>query len=121
MRGYRYASLHHLHVSCARDRHPQVAARHLLDAPGRRPCALLQLELAPFDVEAVALGRESLQLDEERAGAMLRPDDADGGDENENRRNQRRPKRNAVHAATFSATRNTALRARGLRSISAAL
>src|SRR5262249_31687027 len=72
---------HQLDVFRRRRRHLQPGARHPLDERMRGPGALLELQLAPLDLEIVALVVEPLQLHEELARAVLRIDRARGGAE----------------------------------------
>src|SRR5690606_26637903 len=68
----------------------------------------------------IAVGREPLELDEQRARLVAHVDDAGRRAEHgepEHRNQDCEPAR--LHAAILSATRSTALRARGLRRISA--
>src|SRR5678816_155563 len=59
--------LHDADFVGARNHHAQADARGLLDAPVRGPRALFQLQLAPLDLERVALAVQTLQFDEEIA------------------------------------------------------
>src|SRR5690348_10583865 len=101
-----------------RNHHAQADARGLLDAPVRGPGALLQLQLAPLDFERIAVAVQALQLNEESACLVLGEHDADAG------RGERQPDHCdscapcEAHAASLSATRSTALRARGLAATS---
>src|SRR3954468_21218652 len=111
---------HDPHFVGPRNHHAQIDARGLLDPPVGRPGALLELQLAPFDFERVALAVQALQLNEEAAGLVLGRDDADcrGGHRQCDHCNA--SLESDAHAATLSATRSTLLRARGLAATSSA-
>src|SRR6185436_11076962 len=109
---------HDPHFVGARNHHAQIDARGLLDAPVRSPGALLELQLAPFDFERVALAVQALQLNEEAARLVLGHDDADCRRAQRQRDHYNSCLQCDAHAATLSATRNTALRARGLAATS---
>src|SRR5512139_2116747 len=86
----------------------------------RGPGALLQLQLAPLDVEVVSAIGELLQLVEAVAGFLLAVDDAERRHEHRDPEHSHQlPPLRELHAATLSATRSTALRARGLAATSA--
>src|SRR5690606_4205618 len=99
--------------------HAQPRARDLVDAVGLGPGGLLQLQAAEIDVELVALVDQPGQLDEQLAMLVARVHHADRGD---HVRGQQYEDEEAGHVATagYSATRSTALRARGLAASSAA-
>src|SRR5579863_7495134 len=105
-----------------RHRHVQFLGRHLLDKGVLGPRALLELELAPLDVEVVAVRIQLLELHEHLTRAVLavnrargraeRPEPEDRDCEQEHLAGEK------IHTI-FSATRNSALRARGFLSTSA--
>ena len=73
--------LHDAKFGRLRRHHAEVIVRDALDAAMRSPRALLELQLAPLDVEVVARRRELLQLAETVARLLLAVDDAEGGRE----------------------------------------
>src|SRR5205807_1351013 len=64
-----------------RHRHMEPRARDALDESVGGPCALLELQLPPLDLQIVAPRVQSLELDEERPRAMLAVDRSGGGAE----------------------------------------
>src|SRR5256886_13998503 len=105
-----------------RHRHMEPRARDALDESVGGPCALLELQLAPLDLQIVAPRVQSLELDEERARAMLAVDRSGGGAERRQpqQRHGNRERPAGAHASSY-ATQSRALRARGFRSSSAAV
>src|SRR5690606_13203060 len=97
--------------------HAQPRARHLVDAVALGPGGLLQLQPAELDVELVALALQARQLHVEFAMLVARVDHADRGDhagDHQHGGDEAGHGRASAPAASFSATRSTALRARGL-------
>src|SRR5205814_3077705 len=79
------------------------------------PRALLELQLRPLLVQLLRRGLRALELAEEPARAMLRRDDRERACDGDREQEEVQ----ARHAQAFSATLNTALRARGFRLTSA--
>src|SRR5690606_36385414 len=107
--------------------HAQAGARDLVDAVALGPGGLLQLQLPELDIELVAGLLQLGQLDEQLAVLVAREHDRDRGEHVAD--DQQREQDAQHHACTplaasaaatgsRSATRNTALRARGLRASS---
>src|SRR5690606_10369100 len=95
--------------------HPEPGARDLVDAVGLGPRRLLELQAAEVDVELVPRVFELRQLHEQLPVLMARTDHADRGDhvgDDQDGDDEAGHCRSSV--ASFSATRRTALRARGL-------
>src|SRR5690606_20488282 len=98
--------------------HAQAFARDLIDTVALGPGGLLQLQPAELDVEVVAGLLQPGQLLEQLAVHVAHVHHTNPrGD----RAGQQDDEQQAAHAVTasFSATRNTALRARGLTASSA--
>ena len=99
----------------------QLRARDALDEGMGGPGALLELQLTPLDFQVVPAPIQGLELHEQRARAVLAVDRTGGRAE---RRHPQQRQRRATAArrplhGSFSATRSSALRARGLRATSA--
>src|SRR5690606_20119485 len=103
--------------------HAEPGAGHLLDAVGFRPGGLLQLQAAELDVQLVALALQAAQGDVGLAVLVPGPDHAEGAGQHRHHQHDRGQDAQ-VHgraSASFSATRSTALRARGLLATSSSL
>src|SRR3546814_489419 len=95
--------------------HPQPGARDLVDAVGLGPGGLFELQAAEVDVELVARVLELRQLHEQLPVLVARADHADRGDHvGDDQDGDDEAGHGCGSAASFSATRSTALRARGL-------
>src|SRR5690348_6173658 len=110
--------LHHHGVGGAGIHHAELAARDLLDAIGLGPGRLLEFEAAEFGVEIVLLAGQLRECAEQDAVLLARVDDADRAGHDGSQQQQDDDGADEFHPS-FSATRNTALRARGLRASSA--
>src|SRR6185437_15696917 len=104
-----------------RHRHVELRARDALHKCMRGPCALLELQLPPLDLEVVALAVQPFQLNEQLACAVLAIDRARRRTERRQPQHRHGNSEDSVTHTTFSAARKSALRARGLRFTSASL
>jgi hypothetical protein len=82
---------------------------------------LLNFKLAPLNIESIAFGLESLQLDEDRARLVFAPNHSQRRKEEQSPSQSDQHFVSCDHAASLSATRRMALRERGFLEISAAL
>lgn len=97
--------------------HLQIIRRDFLHPGVHGPGALLELQLPVFDLQLPGLVLLFLQFHEQFSGFVLRSDQGQrANDENSSQRGIE-----PDHCATLSATRITALRARGLAVISASV
>src|SRR5687768_9306165 len=117
---HRRDGFHDAHFVGARNHHAQSDARGLLDATVRSPGALFELQLTPLDLERIALAVEALQLNEAAARLVLGRHDGDCRHAERQRQQRDSHFHCHAHAGRLSATRSTALRARGLAAISSA-
>src|SRR5690606_9373768 len=99
----------------------EAVARDLVDAVALRPGGLFQLQPAEIDVEFVARLLQPAGLDKQHAVAMARVHHRQRrGDVGDDQHGQQQARGHAAScSAGFSATRSTALRARGLAAVSA--
>src|SRR5688572_10191748 len=124
----RLSRRHQLDVLRRRHGHLEPGAGDILDEGMCGPGTLLELQLAPLDFQVVAFHVEPLQLDEQVARPVLGVDSPRGrrecrGPQDRNRDEQQfsgGAGRKRTHGRTFSATRNTLERARGLAASSSA-
>ena len=82
-----------------------------------RPGALLELQLPPLDVELLRALLLALELGEQLARLVLRGDEAERAGDQQREQDEVEP-RHLRRSAALSATRRTALRARGLAATS---
>src|SRR5690606_13797374 len=109
----------HHDIAGFREHHAQARARDLVDAVALGPRRLLELQAAELDVQFVARGLELGQAVEELPVLVAREHHRDrGGHVGQDQQREQQPQGHAA-SASFSATRSTALRARGLRASSA--
>src|SRR5918994_3311826 len=111
---HRCYGFHDAHFVGTRNHHAQSDARGLLDATVRSPGALFELQLTPLDLERITLAVEALQLNEAAARLVLGRYDGDCRHAERQRHQRDSDLHGDAHAAHLSATRSTALRARGL-------
>src|SRR5690606_4302787 len=113
---------HHHDLGGLGELHPQPLARDLVDSIALGPGGLLQLQPAEVDVELVALVLEPGQLHEQLPVLVARVHHADGADHvgRQQHGDEDAQGHGRASAGSFSATRSTALRARGLAEVSSA-
>ena len=97
--------------------HLQIIRRNFLDPGVHGPGALLELQLPVFDFQLPGLVLLFLQFHEQFSCLVLRGDQGQRADHEDSGQRGIEPD----HCATLSATRMTALRARGLAAISASV
>ena len=106
-----------MHTRGRRNTHLQIIGRDFLYSGMHRPGALLMLQLSVFDFQLPGLILLYLQFDEQLSRVVLRRDQSQCADD----QNSRQHRIESDHGAIFSATRITALRARGFAATSSLL
>src|SRR6185437_8029478 len=112
----------HLHAVRGRTDHAELTARDLFNAGGTGPRGLFEFQATKLHVQRVTLVLQLRQLDELNAILMTRPDDRDATRDHRQQQHTHRESADRPQGrppgAALSAMRNTAERARGLRSTS---